>query len=408
MEVKQVLKKSVAFTLILALCFAMMAVFITTESYAAGKTHLKKTTITMLRGETYQQKLLTSGNKTISTGKVNWSSANSKVAKVTKTGKVTAIKVGKTTLKAKYRGKNYSFKVEVKKGVLTGPGTIMVGNPCWIVGLERKAYDDGYASEEVESNKIKFRSSNENILTFAKKGKNIWVKGVSEGKATVYATYCGVTYKKNIKVEQHTMSNFRIKSSDSGGVVFCCFDSNDDWNIKYEVLTGSSLIGSKGTWTEGNGMCFKIMLMPLKTGQIKVRAYSKYDYTISHTYVINVKNGKFAGEGTLEPLLPPTYSEAGMPDLGVYYGLPLLYQGAIDVNSMEYEYSVGNNSFTAQTICASYRDSLLDRGWKLVDVIENDRGGMMYTFYNGSYVSGLEWYEEANGNCGIHVVIVRR
>lgn len=58
-------------------------------------------------GKTYSLKLKKAK------GKIIWSSANKKIAKVSKKGKITAVSVGKTTIKAKNQKKIYKCRIKV-------------------------------------------------------------------------------------------------------------------------------------------------------------------------------------------------------------------------------------------------------------------------------------------------------
>jgi len=404
------LKKVISVTVILGLCFTLFAAFATTETYAASKTHLKKTTITMLRGETYQQKLLTSGNKTISTSKVKWSSSNSKVAKISKTGKVTAVKIGKTTLKAMYKGKTYRFKVDVKKGVLSGPlDPIMVGKACNVVDLQRKDRDDGFATQVVPNSKVKYWSSNSDVVALEKKGKDMFVRGVSEGNAIVYGTYCGVTYKTRVEVQKHTLNNFELQTRE--GFIYCCYDSNDVFNVSFKVLEGKELLNNRQCFfasdNEGD-LSYRLALNPSATGQIKVKVYSKYDSTLSYTYVVNVRNGKLVGEeGEETTSKPPTYANVGIPDFGVLAGLPTIFEGEVE-NSMTYVYDCNEVDIVARALCASYRDYLIDYyGWKFYKTESTDDGGIAYVLYNSNHTLGI-FCNPKEGGQRITVMILNR
>lgn len=81
----------------------------TTTAQAATKVKLNKQKATLTVGDTLQLKI--SGTKS----KVTWSSSNKKIAKVSKKGKVTAIKAGTATITAKVKGKKYKCKITVKK-----------------------------------------------------------------------------------------------------------------------------------------------------------------------------------------------------------------------------------------------------------------------------------------------------
>lgn len=74
---------------------------------AAGKIRLNKKSIKLECGDTFKLKLKGTKNK------VAWSSANKKIAKVSKKGKVTAKKAGKTKITAKSGGKKYKCSVKV-------------------------------------------------------------------------------------------------------------------------------------------------------------------------------------------------------------------------------------------------------------------------------------------------------
>ena len=76
---------------------------------SASKIKLNKSNLTMTTGQTY--KLIVKNNKK----PVKWSSSKKKVASVTKKGKVTAKKKGKTNITAKVAGKKLVCKVKVKK-----------------------------------------------------------------------------------------------------------------------------------------------------------------------------------------------------------------------------------------------------------------------------------------------------
>ncbi len=86
---------------------------------ASKKTHLKKTKITLTVSKAYTLKLLDKKGKTISSTKVKWKSANTKIATVSKKGKVTAKKKGKVKITATYKGKKYTCTVTVKKPTAT-------------------------------------------------------------------------------------------------------------------------------------------------------------------------------------------------------------------------------------------------------------------------------------------------
>lgn len=83
--------------------------FMTISVDASTKVRLNKTSLSMRVGNTYTLKL--NGAK----GKVSWKSSSKSIATVSSKGKVTAKKVGKTTISAKYKNKTYKCKVSVIK-----------------------------------------------------------------------------------------------------------------------------------------------------------------------------------------------------------------------------------------------------------------------------------------------------
>ena len=78
------------------------------------KLRLKKSKVTLDVGKSYSQKLINKNGKNISASKIKWKSANKKVASVSKKGKVTAKKAGKTKITATYNNKKYTFTVVVE------------------------------------------------------------------------------------------------------------------------------------------------------------------------------------------------------------------------------------------------------------------------------------------------------
>lgn len=78
-------------------------------------TTLNKTSVSITKGSTKQLKASVNG----SSQKVTWSTSNKKVAKVSSTGKVTAVKAGTATITAKANGVTAKCKVTVKNEAVT-------------------------------------------------------------------------------------------------------------------------------------------------------------------------------------------------------------------------------------------------------------------------------------------------
>lgn len=100
------MKKIIACTL----CVSLLSAGLTYSSVtlSASKIKLNKTKLTMTKGQTY--KLIVKNNNK----PVKWSSSKKKVASVTKKGRVTAKKKGKTNITAKIASKKLICKVKVK------------------------------------------------------------------------------------------------------------------------------------------------------------------------------------------------------------------------------------------------------------------------------------------------------
>lgn len=403
---KLVLRKIVSFMLMLALSFTLISMFALTEANAASKTHLKKASIVMTTGATYQQKLLTANNKIISASKVKWSSNNNKIAKISKKGKVTAIKEGTATLKAKYKGKTYNFKVKVKDADLYyTPGTTCV------VGGTMQMCMWG-AGGKIDVNKVKWKSSNRSIITVNSKGV---VKGIAPGTAKVYATYLNHRYSCKISVVWTTFENvsLEIPYASDKGLVFFKYTTNYPKGVNVELGSGSQIVKvfhkNQG---KGNNRYASIYCYPNATGQVELKVYTVSEPNSYFLFKLNFKNGEFIGEGdlpgTITPVKPPTYSEAGIPNLGhMTDSLSIAFEGAMDDNTMAYVYNLCSTKIETMAICATYMDFLVDDyGWKVYKVENTTDGGMMYTLYNNRYTLGMEW-RPLNGQYQITIMLMR-
>lgn len=115
------IKKALSLMMILSMIIGMAGFAHINSAYAAtGKIHLAKTKISKVVGQTYQQKLYNKNGKAITATKVTWKSAKPAVAKISKKGKMTAVKAGTATMTAKYSGKTYKFTVKVAKPFTSG------------------------------------------------------------------------------------------------------------------------------------------------------------------------------------------------------------------------------------------------------------------------------------------------
>lgn len=140
---------------------------------AASKIKISTTSKTLYVG--YGCKLRVTGTNK----KVSWSSSDSKVAKVTQAGNVTAKEAGKATITAKVNGKKYTCKITVKD----------------------VAYINLYDTKNMKlfgnSRKVKYQSSNSKIASIDKNGK---VTAKRTGIVTLTAKTGGKKYSCKLKV----------------------------------------------------------------------------------------------------------------------------------------------------------------------------------------------------------------
>ena len=85
----------------------VMTMLFVSAGAASKKPALSKKKLTLCVGKTYKLKV-----KSFS-GKVKWKSSNKSIAKVNKKGKVTALKIGKVKITAKFKGKKKVCKVTI-------------------------------------------------------------------------------------------------------------------------------------------------------------------------------------------------------------------------------------------------------------------------------------------------------
>lgn len=105
----------ISLLVIFTLLVGIVGAFNIEATYAASKKiHLKKTTVTVIVGKTYTQKLISKSGKIIKGSYVKWNSKKTSIATITKKGTIKALKKGTVKMTAKYKGKTYSFTVKVK------------------------------------------------------------------------------------------------------------------------------------------------------------------------------------------------------------------------------------------------------------------------------------------------------
>lgn len=126
---------------ILVLFVFALTILINTDVEAASKVQLNKKTVTLHEGRKVTLKM-----KGVKSKAIKWSTSNKRIAKVSSSGKVTAMKTGKATITAKYKGKKrkckvtvgtHSWKNKTYKEIVMHPGETRV---VWICVCGAKFY----------------------------------------------------------------------------------------------------------------------------------------------------------------------------------------------------------------------------------------------------------------------------
>lgn len=228
----RILAKGISILTILALIITMFAVIEPTYA-VTKKIHLKKTSVTVTYGSTYQQKLINKSGKTIKATSVTWKSKDKSIAKINKYGKVTTVKAGTTKMTAKYKGKTYTFTVKVKNPKLRATKKTL---KCGATYTQKLYYANGNA---IKASNIKFTTSNSKVATVSSKGV---IKAKTAGTTTITAKYKGKTFKSTVKVKHIEVIEEGVEAScTSIGVTegkYCA--------VCEKVITKQKIVPAKG------------------------------------------------------------------------------------------------------------------------------------------------------------------
>ena len=157
---------------------------------------MSKKELTLKPGDSYELSLQGAKNA------ISWSSSNKKVAKVSDSGKVTAVAAGTATINATVNGKTISSQVNVvdinNKNVLMEEG-----------GFSGYTY---YLKVSNAPGKITWTSSNKAVATVASDGT---VSAKGPGTATITATVDGVKLTSKIKVISVNIREFTLKMGET-------------------------------------------------------------------------------------------------------------------------------------------------------------------------------------------------
>lgn len=239
-------KKIISFILVLFLFVGMVGIVNVDTSYAASKKiHLKKTTVSVVAGKTYQQKLIDKKGKTIKATKIKWKSSKTSVARINKKGKITAVKAGTAKMTARYKGKTYKFTVKVKKAKSSNDYTSKIYNYVNTNGFIPE--DNRYISGDycVES-EIEYGQDSNGYST-----ETTYAISIKRGDKT--KVYFNMYYKSASGTEERTILEYNAQSS-VGYVGFLQFYyTNNKWyhyisegEMLYNKYTGKSYSTEKG------------------------------------------------------------------------------------------------------------------------------------------------------------------
>lgn len=165
---------------------------------SAASISLQKTKVTVTVGQTYKLKLLDTKGKAISASKIKWSTSDKKIATVSSTGEIKAIKKGNVKITAQYDKKTYTCRVScVNPKLKFTAKTIAVGEKF------TQTLTDS-SGKAIANKEIKWKTSDKKKATVSDKGE---VAGVKAGKVTISATYKGTEYKSTVTAVTPTLKS---------------------------------------------------------------------------------------------------------------------------------------------------------------------------------------------------------
>lgn len=156
---------------------------------AATNIKLNKTKTTLIKGQTFQLKLI--GVR----GKAVWSSSNKKIAVVNSAGKVTAKTNGSATITAKIHSKKYTCKIQVETPKISKTTVTLYKNGSYTLKMLNT------------KQKVIWKSSKPSVATVSSKGK---VTAKATGTTTVTATVLGKKYNCKITVKQKPVATSKV------------------------------------------------------------------------------------------------------------------------------------------------------------------------------------------------------
>lgn len=273
--------KGLIMIVLFALFMSMFAMVSIDTSYAAAKKiHLKKTTVSLELGKTYQQKLINEKGKTIRATKVKWRSSKKSISIISKKGVIKTKKSGIVKMSAKYKGKKYSFTVKVKKAhVKKATVSTIVGKTFQQKLLNSKG-------KTILATKVKWKSLKPSIATIDGKGK---VTGVKIGTAIMSAKYYGDTYKFTVKVKPHNDSiqvDLASITLDIGEKKSVTVSTDKGYDITGEISNNNVKL-KWGNWIEGTNDR-KLNITGVSAGNSIVTVVDSNDKRVKATIKVKV------------------------------------------------------------------------------------------------------------------------
>jgi len=196
---------------------------------------MSKKQLTLKPGDSFELSLQGTKNT------INWSSSNEKVAKVSNSGKVTAVAAGTATINATVNGKTISSQVNVvdinSKNVLMEEG-----------GFSGYTY---YLKVSNATDKITWTSSNKAVATVASDGT---VSAKGPGTATITATVDGVKLTSKIKVISVNVREFTIKMGETKQLKINGTNSQVTWHSNKKSVALVSENGVVSTVNPGSAL----------------------------------------------------------------------------------------------------------------------------------------------------------
>ena len=296
------IKKALSLMMVLSMVIGIAGFAHIDPTYAAtGKIHLAKTTISKVVGQTYQQKLYNKNGKAITATKVTWKSAKTSVAKISKKGKITAVKAGTAKMTAKYNGITYKFTVKVSKPFTSGEKptiSIEVGNDQsltlkWegksLSGLKGElmyAVNDGTFEkyDELITNGFSMPGVLWNKYTF----KLRWVYYDSYNKKTYYSSYSDEE-SVTVALDHNTMVDIEQPS--------LTLETGETKTINILTDAGKSLTYSRdndnvtckwGGWLPDGTHTNTLKVTGVETGTTTIEVFDAKDNTVRDSIILTV------------------------------------------------------------------------------------------------------------------------